>query len=116
MPCFRGLKLHPNIQCFYADDQRLYPLYQWLEEHHYPALFHTGGIGLNGIRDCYGAPERIDTIACDFPDLPIIMGHCREDPLRDHCYGSCGSTLMCTPISAPILAGLRDRNGGSFLT
>ena len=32
-PCFRGLKLHPNIQCFYADDQRLYPIYQWLEEH-----------------------------------------------------------------------------------
>lgn len=74
-PCFRGLKLHPNIQCFYADDQRLYPIYQWLEEHRYPVLFHTGGIGLNGIRDCYGAPERIDTIACDFPDLPIIMGH-----------------------------------------
>ena len=50
-PCFRGLKLHPNIQCFYADDQRVYPFYQWLEEHRYPVLFNTGGIWLYGIRE-----------------------------------------------------------------
>nr|WP_076776504.1 amidohydrolase family protein [Lachnoclostridium phocaeense] len=73
--CFCGLKLHPNIQCFYPDDKRLYPLYRWMESNHFPVLFHTGGIGLKGVRDDYGSPEHIDPIACDFPNLPIIMGH-----------------------------------------
>lgn len=72
---FRGLKLHPNIQCFYPDDRRLYFLYEWLEAHQYPILFHTGGIGLSGIKDGYGAPAHIDNVACDFPKLPVIMGH-----------------------------------------
>lgn len=26
-------------------------------------------------RDSYGQPIRFDAIACDFPDLPIILGH-----------------------------------------
>lgn len=72
---FKGLKLHPNIQCFYPDDERLFPLYAFLEEHSVPVLFHTGGIGLKGVRDCYGDPSRIDQIACSFPGLPVIMGH-----------------------------------------
>ena len=74
-PSFHGLKLHPNIQCFYPDDERLFPIYAFLEEHQAPVLFHTGGIGLKGIRDCYGEPARIDTVACLYPNLPIIMGH-----------------------------------------
>ena len=40
-----------------------------------PVLFHTGGIGLSGIRDCFGNLDAIDHIACEFPKLPIIMGH-----------------------------------------
>lgn len=72
---FVGLKLHPNLQEFYPDDRRLYPIYEWMEEKRLPVLFHTGGIGLPGVKDCFGEPGRLDNAACDFPSLPIIMGH-----------------------------------------
>ena len=72
---FVGLKLHPNLQEFYPDDKRIYPVYEWMEKQGIPVLFHTGGIGLSGVKDCFGAPERMDHVACDFPELPIIMGH-----------------------------------------
>ena len=72
---FVGLKLHPNIQEFFPDDERLRNIYKYLEEKRMPVLFHTGGIGLSGIRDCFGNLDAIDHIACEFPELPIIMGH-----------------------------------------
>lgn len=72
---FSGLKLHPNIQKFYPDDERLDRIYKWLEEKKYPVLFHTGGIGLSGIEDAYGEVKRMDWVACAHPNLPIIMGH-----------------------------------------
>lgn len=72
---FKGLKLHNNMQQFYPDDTKLYPIYQKMQEYQLPILFHCGGIGLPPTRDSYGQPIRFDAIACDFPDLPIILGH-----------------------------------------
>lgn len=73
--CFKGVKLHPNIQRFYPDDERLFPVYEWLEKRRLPILFHTGGIGLSGVRNCFGELGRLDNVACEFPNLPVIMGH-----------------------------------------
>lgn len=72
---FKGLKLHCNMQQFYPDDSRLYPIYQKMQDYHLPILFHSGGIGLPPIRDHYGQPSRFDSVACDFPHLTIILGH-----------------------------------------
>lgn len=72
---FKGVKIHSNIQEIYPDDTRLYPVYEYLEKRRIPVLFHTGGIGLPGIKDEYGDTGRIDRIACDFPGLPVILGH-----------------------------------------
>lgn len=70
-----GLKLHGSMQEFYPDDRRLYPIYAWMEERSLPVLFHTGGIGLKAYKDKYCSLEHFDEVACDFPDLPMILGH-----------------------------------------
>jgi predicted TIM-barrel fold metal-dependent hydrolase len=78
----RGFKFHPPSQGFYANDQRMYPLYEVIAAAKLPALFHTGqtavgqGAGAGGgIRLKYGNPIYLDDVAVDFPDMPIIMAH-----------------------------------------
>ena len=78
----QGFKFHPPVQEFWPNDRKFYPLYEVLEAHRVPALFHTGQTavgqgtrGGGGIRQKYGNPMPLDDIAVDFPDMPIIMAH-----------------------------------------
>ncbi len=78
----RGFKFHPSVQEFYPDDRTAYPIYEVLAEYGVPALFHTGqnGVGSGtkgggGIRLKYSDPLRLDDVAVDFPDMPIVMAH-----------------------------------------
>ncbi len=72
---FKGLKLHPSIQSFFPNDKRTYPLYKTMEDYGLPVLFHSGAIGIKPFRDKYSNPVHLDDIACDFPELKIIIGH-----------------------------------------
>jgi uncharacterized protein len=90
-----GLKLHPPLQQFFANDRCAYPLYEVFAEARLPVLFHTGhsGIGTGqpgggGIRLKYGNPMYIDDVAVDFPDLPIIMAH-PSFPWQDEAISIC---------------------------
>jgi predicted TIM-barrel fold metal-dependent hydrolase len=90
-----GLKLHPPVQQFYANDRIAYPVYEVFAEAGLPVLFHTGhsGIGTGvpggaGIRLKYGNPMYIDDVAVDFPDLPIIMAH-PSFPWQDEAISIC---------------------------
>jgi predicted TIM-barrel fold metal-dependent hydrolase len=78
----RGFKFHPPTGGYYANDQRLYELYEVIAAARLPALFHTGqtavgqGAGAGGgVRLKYGNPIYLDDVAVDFPDMPIIMAH-----------------------------------------
>ena len=78
----KGFKFHPPTGGFYANDERLYPLYEVIAAAKVPALFHTGqtavgqGSGAGGgVRLKYGNPIYLDDVAVDFPDMPIIMAH-----------------------------------------
>ena len=91
----RGLKLHPPLQQFFANDRVAYPLYEVFAEAKLPVLFHTGhsGIGTGqpgggGIRLKYGNPMAIDDVAVDFPDLPIVMAH-PSFPWQDEAISIC---------------------------
>jgi predicted TIM-barrel fold metal-dependent hydrolase len=91
----RGLKLHPPIQQFYANDTLAYPLYEVFAEARLPVLFHTGhsGIGTGmpgggGVRLKYGNPMPIDDVAVDFPTMPIIMAH-PSFPWQDEAISIC---------------------------
>ncbi|MCL2581061.1 MAG: amidohydrolase family protein [Streptosporangiales bacterium] len=78
----RGFKFHPNAQAFFPDDRKCYPLYEVLNAHQMPALFHTGqsGAGANtrggsGILLKYSNPLHLDEVAADFPDMPVVLAH-----------------------------------------
>jgi uncharacterized protein len=90
-----GLKLHPPVQQFFANDPVAYPLYEVFAEARLPVLFHTGhsGIGTNmpgggGIRLKYGNPMHIDDVAVDFPEMPIILAH-PSFPWQDEAISIC---------------------------
>lgn len=72
---FKGLKLHTSIQQFYPSDKKLYPIYEEMQKLGLPILFHTGSISGALFKDTYSNPKYIDDVACDFPNLIIIMGH-----------------------------------------
>jgi predicted TIM-barrel fold metal-dependent hydrolase len=79
----RGLKLHPSVQAFYANDIRFYPLWEKCAELEIPVLFHSGQTGVGarepgggGIKLKYCQPiPYFDDVAADFPSLTIIMAH-----------------------------------------
>jgi predicted TIM-barrel fold metal-dependent hydrolase len=72
---FQGLKLHPSLQEFYPNDDRLHSVYGIMEEYRLPILFHSGGIGVRPYRDKYGDPSLFDDVGTDFPELLIVLGH-----------------------------------------
>ena len=91
----RGLKLHPPMQQFFANDRVAYPLYELFAEAKLPVLFHTGhsGIGTGmpgggGVRLKYGNPMCIDDVAVDFPEMPIILAH-PSFPWQDEALSIC---------------------------
>jgi len=72
---FKGLKLYPTYQGFYANDSMVYPLYAKAEELKIPVMIHTGSSIFTGARLKYGDPLWIDDVAVDFPELTLIQAH-----------------------------------------
>ena len=72
---FRGVKLYPTYQHFYANDSRLYPLYAKAQELNIPVMIHTGSSIFRGARLKYGDPIYMDDVAVDFPNLTLLMVH-----------------------------------------
>ncbi len=68
-----GLKLHPNAG-FYPDDPVCYPLYRKCQDLGVPVVVHTG-TNPPPLKGRYAQPIRVDAVAADFPDLPIVMVH-----------------------------------------
>jgi predicted TIM-barrel fold metal-dependent hydrolase len=72
---FRGVKLYPTYQHFYANESRLYPLYAKAQELGIPVMIHTGSSIFRGARLKYGDPLHMDDVAVDFPELTLLMVH-----------------------------------------
>ncbi len=72
---FRGLKIYPTYQQFYANDPVLYPMYAVAQELNIPVMVHTGSSVFKGARLKYGDPLALDDVAVDFPKLQIVMAH-----------------------------------------
>lgn len=71
----RGLKFHGAMQAMNVDDQALYPLYEILQDESCPVLFHSGDIGVLPMKDRHTRATLFDAVACDFPNLSIVLGH-----------------------------------------
>jgi predicted TIM-barrel fold metal-dependent hydrolase len=83
---FRGVKLYPTYQQFYANDSRLYPLYAKAQEKGIPVMIHTGSSIFRGARLKYGDPLYMDDVAVDFPELTLLMAHSGRGFWYDRAY------------------------------
>lgn len=71
---FRGIKLHPNYQRFFVDDERVLPFYRELVRLGLAVLFHAGFD--NGIpAPIYGAPARLARILGELEGTVVILAH-----------------------------------------
>jgi len=83
---FRGLKLYPTYHHYYANSNRIYPLYAKAEELGIPVMIHTGSSIFKGARLKYGDPLYMDDVAVDFPGLTLLMVHSGRGFWYDRAY------------------------------
>ena len=73
-----GLKLvniepgacHPSL---YTDDRMMYPIYAYCEDEHIPLIVMCGGAA--GPTIDHTAPQRLDQVLADFPNLTVVASH-----------------------------------------
>jgi predicted TIM-barrel fold metal-dependent hydrolase len=78
----KGLKIHPQVQAFYPNEERWDPIWDVCERHHLPIVVHVGQTGLgagvaggSGIAYDYGRPMLMDMVAARHPELTVVMAH-----------------------------------------
>lgn len=106
---FRGVKLHPSMQEFYPNQERLFPLYEYCQQKQVPILFHTGA-SLASHSDKFSHPILLDDIAVRFPELSMIIAHVGRPYYQD-------AALLLrkhTNVYADICAN-SGRTGGTYL-
>lgn len=65
----KGIKMHPDMQRFAIDDERLFPMYDMVQGK-LPVMFHSGDP-----RYPWSHPEKIKRILHEFPKLVVIAAH-----------------------------------------
>ena len=79
----KGIKLHPDYQQFFVDDERLFPIYKKIEKLGFVLVFHAGEDF--GFPPPYKAtPERLRKVAT-LIDTPVVCAHW-------------GSLIMCDDV------------------
>jgi predicted TIM-barrel fold metal-dependent hydrolase/GNAT superfamily N-acetyltransferase len=71
----KGLKIHPIHGLFYANDERLYPLYEKCRQKGLPVMFHAGTSPIKGSKMRYSDPYTFDDVISDFPDMKVVLCH-----------------------------------------
>jgi hypothetical protein len=69
-----GIKLQPEFQGFYVDDESLFPAYEEIGKSGLPVLFHCGE-ELSGTMKVRSSPSRVIKVKEKFPGLKMIGGH-----------------------------------------
>jgi len=72
---FKGMKLYPNYHEFYANDERLFPIYEKAIELDVVLTFHTGWTPYRAAPSKYGNPIYLDDVGTRYPDLKVNMAH-----------------------------------------
>ena len=71
----RGLKVHPVHGFFFANDERLYPVYERCQKEGLVVMFHAGTSLFSGCKMRYADPYTFDDVINDFPDLRVVLCH-----------------------------------------
>lgn len=69
----KGLKIHPIVQNFSPDDERMWPVYEWMVKHDLPITAHSG-MNIDN-KSVLGEPNRWIKVLENFPDLKLILAH-----------------------------------------
>ncbi|WP_433444015.1 amidohydrolase family protein [Nonomuraea sp. CA-141351] len=70
-----GLKIHPVHGGFSAADPMMYPAYQTCAERGLPVVVHCGTSTFPGSANTMAAPELLDPVLRDFPELTVVLAH-----------------------------------------
>lgn len=70
----KGIKLHPEYQDFFIDDERLFSIYETCSSLGLAITFHTGADKGYG-PPVHATPDRILRVVQNFPKLKIIAAH-----------------------------------------
>jgi predicted TIM-barrel fold metal-dependent hydrolase len=71
----KGFKLLPSYAYFYPNDPKMFPMYGFAQELGLPIMFHTGTSVFTGTRIKYANPLLLDDVACEFPELKLLLEH-----------------------------------------
>lgn len=72
---FQGLSLRPFMIGLPADDRRYYPYYTKCIELDIPVSIHASANWTEMRSSNLGHPQAFDNVACDLPELKLIMSH-----------------------------------------
>jgi predicted TIM-barrel fold metal-dependent hydrolase/GNAT superfamily N-acetyltransferase len=71
----RAVKIHPIHGFFFANDARLYPIYERCEREGLVVMFHAGTSLFPGCKMRFSDPYTFDDVISDFPDLKVVLCH-----------------------------------------
>lgn len=72
----KGLKLHPPLQGFSPNDERVFPTYEKALELNIPIVFHVGSTPFGCLcRLDHASPILLDQVAVRYPQLRIMLTH-----------------------------------------
>lgn len=70
----KGVKLHPDYQGFYADEERLFPIYRKCAELGLPVILHAGLDAMS--MDCiHCTPQMSARVLEAVPEMTLILAH-----------------------------------------
>lgn len=72
---FRGLSLRPSMIGLPADDKHYYPFFEKCVELEIPLSIHASANWTTSRASDLGHPRHFDSVACDFPQLKLILSH-----------------------------------------
>ena len=82
---FCGLSLRPFMIDLPADDRRYYPFYAKCVELDIPCSIHASANWTTGRPSDLGHPHHFDVVACDFPELKLILSHAGYPWVHEAC-------------------------------
>ena len=70
----KGIKLHPDYQNFFADDEKAFPIYQKCSDLGLTIVFHAGFDPLSPY-EIHGTAKAFACIHEEFPNLTMVLAH-----------------------------------------
>lgn len=95
----KGIKLHPDFQRFYIDDEKAFRIYRAAEEMGLPILIHMGDS-----RTEFSKPARLAKILEKFPALDVIAAHFGGWSEWDSAAAILGGKRLWTDCSSSLYA------------